>query len=130
MGMGSASLFYLQTSYNNMLIATKPATLTQPLNPSAPILSPSSPPLSPSPPLTPSTKTQLPIKSLAARLPPQKPLQCLHLLLAPALLKHLMPVPSSLLGIHGILSEDAVEHVGAVDLAAEVAVVAGVVAAD
>jgi len=41
-----------------------------------------------------------------------------------------MPVPSSLLGVHGILSEDAVEHVGAVHLAAEVAVVAGVVAAD
>lgn len=39
-----------------------------------------------------------------------------------------MPVPSSFLWVHGIFLEDGVEHVCAVDLAEEVAVVAGVVA--
>lgn len=73
---------------------------------------------------------QLPIERLPARFPPQETLQRLHLLLAPALLQHLMPVPPSLRPVHGVLGEDAVEHVGAVDLAAEVAVIASVVAAD
>ena len=41
-----------------------------------------------------------------------------------------MPVPPALRAVHGILGEDGVEHVGAVDLAGEVAVVAGVVAAE
>ena len=41
-----------------------------------------------------------------------------------------MPVPSSLLRVHRIFFEHGVEHVCAVDLAEEVAVVAGVVAAE
>ena len=41
-----------------------------------------------------------------------------------------MSVPSAFLAIHGVLFEDRVEHVCAVDLAGEVAVVACVVAAD
>lgn len=41
-----------------------------------------------------------------------------------------MPIPAPLLPVHGVLGEDGVEHVGAVDLAGEVAVVAGVVAAE
>ncbi len=41
-----------------------------------------------------------------------------------------MPVPAALRAVHGVLGEDAVEHVGAVDLAGEVAVVARVVAAE
>jgi len=41
-----------------------------------------------------------------------------------------MSVPPPLFPIHGILLENAVEHVGAVDLAGQVAVVACVVAAD
>ena len=41
-----------------------------------------------------------------------------------------MAVTAALDGIHGVGGEDGVEHVGAVDLAGEVAVVAGVVAAE
>lgn len=41
-----------------------------------------------------------------------------------------MSVPPSFFPVHGIFSEDGVENVGAVDLAGEVTVVAGVVAAE
>ena len=41
-----------------------------------------------------------------------------------------MSIPPALFPVHGIFGEDGVEHVGAVDLAGEVAVVAGVVAAE
>ena len=41
-----------------------------------------------------------------------------------------MPVPSALVGIHGVRGEGSVEHVCAVDLGAEVAVVAGIIATD
>ena len=78
----------------------------------------------------PSRQPQLAIKRIPIRFPAQKPLQRLHLVLAAALLQHQVPVPAALLPVHGVLGEDGVEHVGAVDLAGEVAVVAGVVAAE
>ena len=41
-----------------------------------------------------------------------------------------MSIAAAFLLVHGVFGEDAVEHVCAVDLRTEVAVVAGVVAAD
>lgn len=41
-----------------------------------------------------------------------------------------MSVPPSFFPVHRIFGEDGVEHVGAVDLAGKVTVVAGVVAAE
>ena len=66
---------------------------------------------------------QLLVKRLGARLPPQKLLQDLHLLLGPPALQHRVPIPPALLRVHGIALEDAVEHVCGVDLGGEVAVV-------
>lgn len=70
------------------------------------------------------------MKRVPVRFPPQEPPERLHLVLAAPLLEHLVPVAPALDPVHGVPREDGVEHVGAVDLAGEVAVVAGVVAAE
>ena len=64
------------------------------------------------------------VERLGARSPAQKLLQYLHLLLRTTALEHSMPVPPSLLGVHGVIFEDGVEHVGGVHLGGKVAVVA------
>lgn len=72
-----------------------------------------------------SVQPQLLIKRLRIRLSSQKLDQCLHLILTASLLQHRMSIPSPFLSVHRICLEYAVEHVGAVDLGGEVAVVAG-----
>lgn len=72
-----------------------------------------------------SLQPQLLIKRLRIRLSSQKLDQRLHLILTATLLQNRMSIPSSLLSVHGIRLEYTVEHVGAVDLGGEVAVVAG-----
>jgi hypothetical protein len=60
--------------------------------------------------------TKLLIERLRLRLAPQEFLQNLHLLFASTTLEHSVPVPATLLAVHGIGLEDGVEHVGGVDL--------------
>lgn len=81
-------------------------------------------------PITILTQPQLSIKGLRTRFPAQEILERLHLVLASPSLQDRVSVPSTLGGVHRISGEGGVEHVGAVDLGAEVAVVAGIVAAD
>ena len=69
-------------------------------------------------------KAQLLIKRVRLGFPAEEVNQCLHLILAAALLEHRVSISSSFLGVHRVLLEDAVEHVGAVDLGGEVAVIA------
>ena len=88
---------------------------------------PSLPPIHPYDPLR---EAQLAIKRVPVRFPAQEPLQRLHLVLTAPLLQHQVPIPPALGPVHGVLFKHGVEHVGAVDLGGEVAVVAGVVAAE
>ncbi len=76
------------------------------------------------------TQPQLSIKRLCTRFPPQEIFERLHLILTSPSLQDRMSVSSTLSGVHRISGEGSMEHVCAVDLGAEVAIVAGVVAAD
>ena len=67
---------------------------------------------------------ELLVERLSARFPAQKVFEDIHLLLRSTALEHSVSVPSPFLGIHGVVLEDRVEHVGGVHLGGEVAVVA------
>lgn len=58
------------------------------------------------------------IECISLRLTAQEFSQSLHLILATALLKNLVAVPTASSLVHGITLEDSVEHVGGVNLGA------------
>ena len=61
-------------------------------------------------------QTQLLVKRVGVWLSAQELFERFHLVLTPATLEHGMAIPASLGGVHRILLEDGVEHVGGVDL--------------
>ncbi len=115
------SIPYQMNERSDETLHRSPKSHSHPRSPNNPTRNPFS---------SPSRQPQLPIKRIPIRFAPQEPLQRLHLILTAPLLQHHVPVPPAFLAIHGIRRKDRVEHVGAVDLAGEVAVVAGVVAAE
>lgn len=77
-----------------------------------------------------SNQPQLPIESFGTRFTTQKVLQSLHLLLTTTLLKNHMTIPTSLRLAHRILLKDAIEHIRAIDLRAQIAIITSVISAN
>lgn len=75
-------------------------------------------------------QTQLPVKRITIGFTSKEALQGLHLILASTLLEHQVSVSAPLLAVHRVLLEDRMEHIRAVHLRGEVAVVAGIVATE
>lgn len=73
-------------------------------------------------------QTQLPVKCITIRFTSKEVLQGLHLILASTLLEHHVSISAPLLAVHGVLLEDRIEHIRAVHLRGEIAVVARIVA--
>lgn len=80
--------------------------------------------------MIPLSQAQFLVKRLRTRFTSYKFFQCLHLVLPTSLFKNSMSVTATFLWVHGIFCKDRKEHVCRVDLGREVAVIAGIIAAD
>lgn len=76
------------------------------------------------------SQSQLLLKRLRIWLSAKKLGQDVQSFATATLLQHGPTIPSALLRIHGILAKDAVEHVGAVNLAEEIAIVSSIIPRD